>query len=594
MSTQTRPAPRTKDRRPLAVLIDETTEHLADLGYHPATITGHRAFWTRLAWMVGPDGLAAPLSKELAARFLASYGVTPDRIDDRLDSGPGKARTAVRILLEYDAEGRISRHRRPQLRPTLPKRFEKLLEEFAAFASEQRGLSPRTVRYYCWDARRFLLFLVNRKGSARIDPEAVSDFLLSLKVQPTTIGNCAVAVRAFLRFLSAKGRIPADWSTLAPPLRVWQSARLSMPWTDEMLQRLFAAVDRGSAGGKRDYAMLLLAARLGLRIGEIRTLALRDVDWKGRRLTVHRTKGGPISELPAPQDVLRALRDYVDRGRPPTSAATLFVRHAAPYEALSPQSDLHGMLCRYCRRAGIEQPEIYLHGMHSLRHAFATRLFRAETPIPTLAGLLGQRSPESPRAYLRIDIETLRRASLEPEYYCHASHDQGATVPEPPEIGHRRAHRTEASRRIRVPGYGEAAPEAGQVPRRVAAPATSAAAPPGARVDPQAAGGGPRDAVEPDHMRASAGAAARATRGPGIRRAKWNARGAGRSGEPVLRAVRPHARGGGPDLRRRSRGAEQGPQHRPVPSSRDAGALPRAVLLRPAHQRSAEAPRSRR
>ena len=137
MSTQTRPAPRTKDRRPLAVLIDEATEHLADLGYHPATITGHRAFWTRLAWMAGTDGLAAPLSKELAARFLASYGVTPERIDDRLDSDPGKARTAVRILLEYDSEGRISRHRRTQLRPALPKRFEKLLEEFAAFASEQ-------------------------------------------------------------------------------------------------------------------------------------------------------------------------------------------------------------------------------------------------------------------------------------------------------------------------------------------------------------------------------------------------------------------------------------------------------------------------
>ena len=95
MSTQTRPALRAKSRRPLAVLIDEATEHLADLGYHPATITGHRAFWTRLAWMAGPDGLAAPLSKELAARFLASYGVTPDRIDDRLDSGPGKARTAI-------------------------------------------------------------------------------------------------------------------------------------------------------------------------------------------------------------------------------------------------------------------------------------------------------------------------------------------------------------------------------------------------------------------------------------------------------------------------------------------------------------------
>jgi integrase len=420
MSKQTRPAPRAKSRRPLAVLIDEATEHLANLGYNPSTIAGHRAFWTRLAWMAGPDGLAAPLSKELAARFLASYGITPERIDDRLDSGPREARTAIRVLLEYDSEGRINRHRQPQLRPALPKRFERLIEEFAVFSSEQRGLRPRTVRYYCADARRFLLFLVNRKGSVRMNPEAVSDFLLSLKVQPVTIGHCAAAIRAFLRFLSAIGRIPADWLTFVPPLRVWQSARLAMPWTDEMLQRLFAAVDRGCAGGKRDYAMLLLAARLGLRVGEIRTLALRDVDWKRRCMTVRRTKGGPISELPVPQDILRALRDYVDRGRPPTSAATLFVRHAAPYEALSAKSNLHGMLCGYCRRAGIEQPEIYLHGMHSLRHAFATRLFRAETPIPTLAGLLGQRSPESPRAYLRIDIETLRRASFDPGYYCHA------------------------------------------------------------------------------------------------------------------------------------------------------------------------------
>jgi integrase len=201
------------------------------------------------------------------------------------------------------------------------------------------------------------------------------------------------------------------------------SSRTTLPtvWTSEEIQKILNAVDRGNPTGKRNYAMILLVARLGLRIGDVKNLRLSDIDWQKNCIRVLQSKTEIPLTLPLLNDVGWAVIDYLKDGRPITEADNVFVRHNPPFISFASTSSLHGMISGIISKAGIpagKKPRI---GMHSLRHSLASGLLQNNVEVNVISEILGHSSPESVRHYVRVDLPALRKCALNVEVGNHES-----------------------------------------------------------------------------------------------------------------------------------------------------------------------------
>lgn len=180
------------------------------------------------------------------------------------------------------------------------------------------------------------------------------------------------------------------------------------------MPRVLAAVDRGNPTGQRDYAILLLAARLGMRVGDIQALPLTALHGDTQTIEWVQQKTGRPMCLPLRADIGWALIDSLQHGRPATPVPEIFVRHRAPFEAFGLHAHRHTLVAKYTRRAEMPVPR-GSHGLHALRHGLASTLREAETPLPVIAEILGHVSTHSTQVYLPVDDEALRRGALDPE-----------------------------------------------------------------------------------------------------------------------------------------------------------------------------------
>jgi site-specific recombinase XerD len=255
---------------------------------------------------------------------------------------------------------------------------------------------------------------------AAIEPKHLSDFICSqVHLSPKSLAMVASNLRSFLRFLCMHNLIAEDLSPDVPKIRIPRHAQIPSVWRPEEVAALLAAVDRCSPKGKRDYAILLLACRLGLRVGDIRTLRLEHIRWDQAVIERRQGKTGEPVTLPISEEVGQALIDYLQHGRPETPYREVFLRLKAPLEPFGENDNLHHIITFYRKRAGITLPAQQLQGLHSLRHTMATRLLEVGTPFETIAAVLGHRSLESTRIYTKVDLEALRSAALEVEETSH-------------------------------------------------------------------------------------------------------------------------------------------------------------------------------
>jgi integrase len=187
--------------------------------------------------------------------------------------------------------------------------------------------------------------------------------------------------------------------------------------SEDELTRLLTAVDRSSAIGRRDYAVLILAARYGMRPSDIRQLRLDDLQWRDGVIAIRQAKTGRPLVLPLLPDVRGALIAYLRDGRPATEARQLFVRHRAPFEPFVPANNLAAIMRTALRRAGLaERPG--RRGLYLFRHTLATRMLAAECPIKTIGDVLGHVSTDTTMEYANVDLHGLRRVALSEAEVC--------------------------------------------------------------------------------------------------------------------------------------------------------------------------------
>ena len=238
---------------------------------------------------------------------------------------------------------------------------------------------------------------------AGLTADAVRSFVIAESGRRGTgsLKNQVTAVRSLLRFLHLKGRIPGPMDGAAPAAAGWHRPPLTRKIRPGDVAAILASCDRDTHAGRRDYAILMLLARLGLRAGEAAAARIGDIDWRAGEILV-RGKGGRDERLPLPADVGAAIADYCRNARPQAAASGMLFLHArAPYGPVSP-SAVGNVVVRACRRAGLEPASA-----HQLRHVAATAMRRAGAPLSEISQLLRHQHEGTTSRYGTIDPDEL-------------------------------------------------------------------------------------------------------------------------------------------------------------------------------------------
>jgi len=329
----------------------------------------------------------------------------------------------VKVLADFAKNARLGRARTKiqatQLHPTM----QKTLHDYEQYCKDRLHLRPTTLCRRTTNLTIFLDFLHSRKERTldQIQALDLSEFVSCRDhLNPKTVAVIVSDVRSFLRFLTMRGILQKDLSAELPKIRVPRDATIPSVWDQELLVRLLGAVDRSSPKGKRDYAVLLLACRLGLRAGDIRTLRLDDLRWADSTIEITQAKTCTPLTLPLTSEVGEALIDYLKSGRPQTTHREVFLKVKPPFDPFT-GNNLHHIVTYWRLLSGITFRSTQKRGIHSLRHTLATRLLEKGTPLTTIAEILGHTSLESTRIYAKADVEALRGVALDPEEVNHAN-----------------------------------------------------------------------------------------------------------------------------------------------------------------------------
>ena len=282
--------------------------------------------------------------------------------------------------------------------------MDQLLEVYGRYLVAERGVTMGTVAGYQASVRPFL---EQRVHAGRLELESlvaadVTRFVLRACRRPEagSAKHLVSALRSLLRYLHLEGKAP-DLVAAVPGVAGWRGGSLPQGLEPGQVSRLLTSCDRDTVVGRRDYAMLRLLARLGLRRCEVARLELGDLDWE-RGEVVIRGKGDRQERLPLPTDVGEAVTDYLTRGRPRVECRRLFIRVHAPLNGLS-SGGVQDVVDHACARAGMARL-----GAHRLRHTLATELLRAGATLPDVGQILRHRSLSTTAIYAKVDRTALR------------------------------------------------------------------------------------------------------------------------------------------------------------------------------------------
>jgi len=377
---------------PLAPFTEGLRSDLAGQGYALDTVVDHVHVLADLSdWLSGRGLAVADLTTQVAEIFLrdrraagSRCGLTPRGLAPvlgflrRVQAAPAHADVVASMPLDL------------------------LLAEYRRYLVGERGLSSGTVRHYLRCAKRFLTWLpgLPAESLSVLSAGQVTDYVLGWTSAANGIAADMVtlpALRSLLRFLHTTGSISHPLAAAVPAGRR-RPAHVGMPRSAvrDDVRAVLAGCDRAGAAGRRDYAMLLMMARLALRGGEVARLRLDDIDWRAAELTIH-GKGGRTDILPLPADVGAAMADYLLHARPATGSLTLFVTLVAPFNSLA-TSSVTVMVARCCARVGVPR-----FGPHGMRHTAACDLLAAGASMEEIGQLLRHAQQRTTAIYAKLD-----------------------------------------------------------------------------------------------------------------------------------------------------------------------------------------------
>jgi site-specific recombinase XerD len=299
----------------------------------------------------------------------------------------------------------------PELQAGRPALYDDFVPAFLDFVRHHRG--RRTTQQMENGLDKFFRWLA-RSGVSDLPSLTalhIRDFVPSLeRYRPGTIAVHASTLRSFLTYLHFKGILVLDLSHAVERPRLYRWSEPPTVLDSETVEHLLRSLDRSTALGKRDYAILLLAARYGLRASDIRSLRFENIRWRDDRIVLLQSKTQRQLELPLLADVAAALVDYIRQGRPSCVARELFVRHVPPLHAFAPRNNLSFALRRALKAGHVDL--LHHRGLQVLRHSVATQMLANGVALDTISDVLGHGSVETTRRYTQVDLVGLRSVAL--------------------------------------------------------------------------------------------------------------------------------------------------------------------------------------
>ena len=381
---------------PLGPFVDGYRAWLLGRGYSPSVVVRSLITLGHLGRWLERNALAIDqLTAKAVSSFLAEY---------RDDRGRLPGASAWPLLEYLRAEGAV-----PPEPPTVVAPVEQLVGEYREWLVCERGLAPVTVRASEQFARRFLAGRVSAgdpRGVLGITAGEVNAFLVRecARVSSGSAGCCTCRLRSLLRYLAVRGVADPGLTLAVPRVARWREATIPQFPTRLEIDRLLASCDRDNATGARDYAVLLLLARLGLRAVEVSRLRLDDFDWRAGQVSVD-GKAHRRDRLPLPGDVGEAIVDHLKHRGRQRGERCMFLTVHAPIRPLEP-SGVRTIVRNACRRAGIERVPA-----HRLRHALASELLREGASMIDISQVLRHNQLESTAIYAKVDLQRLRLAA---------------------------------------------------------------------------------------------------------------------------------------------------------------------------------------
>jgi site-specific recombinase XerD len=386
---------------PLGSYIDDFTALLEKEGYRPASIRGALQ-------------IVAAFSRWLYGRYLEASDVDAYQVQQFLryrrrtvTVQPGQRAALMKLTGLLRNMGIM----RAATTPVILNVQERIEKDFGEYVVRYRGLSVSTLRNYLPFVSRFLREQFD-DGPIRLEILGARDVTRFVQRHAGERSHSHAqmlvkALRAFFRHLHRQGAIKADLAAAVPKVAQWSNAALPSCLRPEEVGQVLRCCDRQMPEGRRDYAIVLLLAHLGLRAGEVAALTLDQIDWRESRLRV-RGKGGEWAQLPFPEEVGEALADYLVAARPSGRDRHVFIRTRAPRRGYS-SSTISSFATRALVRAGIDT---VCTGAHIFRHSLATEMLRQGASLTEIGQLLRHKHPDTTRIYAKVDLPALRDLAL--------------------------------------------------------------------------------------------------------------------------------------------------------------------------------------
>ncbi|WP_442587642.1 site-specific integrase [Pedobacter sp. AW31-3R] len=411
------------------VLTGEVAEYLgSQLFFSPPSIEEYQKIWRRIRFFMDSRGYphyCSDVEKEL---FQYHFN---GRSKKELNVRETRLYNGIKMLLDFVNKGKVRLLVRPKLKQIV---FDGPIGEIINSYIEYKKTVIRlhTISLSCH--KRNLLKLheyCTKHGIINIeevDLAVLLQFVNQLDTQyKTGVQNTLMTVRGFTKYLFEQKILAKDYAQGIPRYKSVSQAKLPSTYTKEEIERLIASADRFSAIGKRNYAIILLAARLGLRASDICRLKFENLHWQTSTIKIHQYKTGKELVLPILADVGNALIDYLKYSRPVSEETFIFLTARIPYTSFFTSNVVTHVVQRAFIKAGIDIKNRRF-GPHSLRHSLGFRMLEESTILPVISEVLGHKSTESTRYYLRIDLKSMKQCMVDVPPVAVGFYDQNGGV----------------------------------------------------------------------------------------------------------------------------------------------------------------------
>jgi len=390
-------------------VITAASKYLKDIGKSRQTISIYRWIWNKVKIYMDDNHINTCTSESVSGYLTFIYG---DKSISKLSRHQKHCVRCALCLAQFVETGKMIEVIRRREPITFTGEVGEQIKIFIEYKKSLR-LQKSTLRAYCWYLHQFNIYLqqCDTDCPKHLSPLHIIQYAAQLLPNEAGARHVALSIiKKFLRYIYDKEITAKDLSLLVPKDHYIKQPKLPSTYTREEVTVILNSIDRSTPTGKRDYAIILFAVRLGMRASDISKIVFSDILWSQNKIVFNQYKTQEVVDLPLPADVGEPLIDYIKYSRPVSEYKNVFLERLYPHGSINPKR-ISKIASRIIERSGVDIGK-RKHGSHALRHTMASFLLQQKTSLPVISELLGHSSIQSSMCYLRIDTELLRQCAL--------------------------------------------------------------------------------------------------------------------------------------------------------------------------------------